>query len=126
MRRSAFPRRPAPRAIARLKRWSRPSGSPTRSSACKWRERLDVARAVVAVLEVKLVLAALLRRGGGEKATRPRIAEDRGAELLVDEDTGVRFRHATSDGGEEAFVDDRLRRRDPIGLLRGERALPSD
>src|SRR5439155_4042725 len=90
------------------------------------RERLDVARVVVAVLEIELVLAALLRRGGGEQGTRPRVAEDRGAELFVDEDTGVRFRHAAGDGGEEALVDDRLRRRDPIRLLRGERALPSE
>src|SRR2546425_975059 len=48
-------------------------------------ERLDVARVVVAVLEVEFVLAALLRRRGGEKPPRPRVAEDRGAELLVDE-----------------------------------------
>src|SRR2546422_865971 len=89
------------------------------------RERLDVARVVVAVLEVELVLAALLRRDGGEKATRPRVAEDHGAELFVDEDTGARFRHATSDGGEETLVDDRLRRRDPLRLLGGERALPA-
>ncbi len=90
------------------------------------RERLDVARVVVAVLEVELVLAALLRGRGGEKPPRPRVAEDRGAELLVDEDTGVRFRHAAGDGGEETLVDDRLRRRDPIRLLGGERALPSE
>src|SRR5919198_1457919 len=63
---------------------------------------------------------------GGEKATRPRVAEDRGAELLVDEDTGARLRHVTSDGGEEAVVDDRLGRRDPLRLLGGERARPAE
>src|SRR6185436_6172096 len=52
------------------------------------RELLDVTRERVAVLEVELVLAALLRRRGGEKATLPRVSEDRGAELLVDEDAG--------------------------------------
>src|SRR5437899_307911 len=90
------------------------------------RERLDVACVVVAVLEVELVLPALLRRRGGEKATRPRVAEDRGAELFVDEDSGARLRHATSDRGEEALVDDRLRRRDPRRLLGGERPLPAE
>src|SRR5207244_12119503 len=87
---------------------------------------LDVARVVVAVLEVELVLAALLRRGGGEKGTRPRVAEDRGAELFVDEETGVRFRHAAGDGGEEALGDGCLRRRDSLRLLGGERALPAE
>ena len=81
-------------------------------------ERLDVARVVVAVLEVELVLAALLRRRSGEKTPRPRVAEDRGTELLVDEDAGMRFRHAASDG-DESRRDDRLRRRDPLRLLGG-------
>ena len=89
-------------------------------------ELLDVAREVVAVLEVELVLTALLRRGGGEEATRPRVAEDRGAELLVDEDARARLRHATRDGGKEAVVDDRLGRRDPRRLLGGEHALPAE
>src|SRR5437899_10655250 len=65
------------------------------------RERLDVACIVVAVLEVELVLAGLLRRGGGEKAPRPGVAEDSGAELLVDEDTGALLPHAAGDGGEK-------------------------
>src|SRR5262249_34874029 len=50
-------------------------------------ELLDVARVVVAVLEIELVLAALLRGGGDEKAPRPGVAQDRSAELLVDEET---------------------------------------
>src|SRR5207237_8515522 len=37
-----------------------------------------------------------------------------------------RTRHATSDRGEEALVEDRLRRRDPRRLLGGERPLPAE
>src|SRR5256885_422916 len=42
------------------------------------RERLDVARVIVAVLEIELVLATLLRGGGGEKRPPPRGPEGLG------------------------------------------------
>src|SRR5882724_4104546 len=90
------------------------------------RERLDVARVIVAVLEIELVLATLLGGGGGEKPLPPGVAEDRGAELLVDEETGTFLRHPTGDGREQAVVDDRLGGRDPLGLLLGKRALPTE
>src|SRR4029453_18457615 len=81
---------------------------------------------VVAVLEVELVLAALFRGGRGEKATRLGVAEDGGAELLGDEGAGLCLRPAVGDGREEALVDDRLRRRDPIRLLGRELPLPAE
>src|SRR5262249_27002262 len=81
---------------------------------------------IVAVLEVELVLAALLRGCGGEKASRLGVAEDRSAELLIDEDAGAFLRHPTGDGREQAVVDDRLGGNAPFGLLLRKRALPAE
>src|SRR5262249_6551384 len=77
------------------------------------RERLDMARVIVAVLEIELVLATLLGGGGGEKAPRSGVAEDRGAELLVDEETGAFIRHPTRGGCGETVLDDRPPSPDP-------------
>src|SRR5262249_25941318 len=74
----------------------------------------------------ELVLATLLGRDGGEEATLPRVAQDGGPELLVDQETGACFRHPTGDGRKKGVVDDRLGRRDPRRLLGGERALPAE
>src|SRR5439155_10907211 len=57
-------------------------------------ELLDVADKLVAVLEIELLLPALLDRGGGEIPLARGVAQDRGAELLVDEDTGTLLRDA--------------------------------
>jgi hypothetical protein len=42
----------------------------------------------VAVFELELLLAALLGGGAGDQAVRARVAQDRGAVLLVNEDAG--------------------------------------
>src|SRR5207302_1251852 len=52
-------------------------------------EGLDMAGEILTILKVELLLAALLRRTGGGGALGGRVAQDRGAELLVDEDAGL-------------------------------------
>src|SRR6185369_4179422 len=52
-------------------------------------EGLDMAREILAILEVELLLSALLRRAGGDDALGSGIAEDGGAELLVHQDAGA-------------------------------------
>src|SRR5207247_3614683 len=52
-------------------------------------ERLDMAGKLLAVLEIELLLPALLHRGRGEISLARGVAQDRGAELLVDADAGA-------------------------------------
>src|SRR5262245_27731284 len=61
-------------------------------------EQLDVAREVVAVFEIELRLTALLGGAGGGVSLRRRVAEDGGAELLVDQDAGLLLGYAGGDG----------------------------
>src|SRR5207245_8892475 len=60
------------------------------------------------------------------EASRAGVVDERGAGLLVDEETGAFLRRPTGDGREQAVVDDRLGGRDPLDLLLGKRALPAE
>jgi hypothetical protein len=55
-----------------------------------------------------------------------RIAENRGAKLLVNQDSSLIFGNAVIDGSSESVVDYALRSSDFGGLLRAQRALPSE
>src|SRR5439155_11898598 len=89
-------------------------------------ELLDVADKLLAVLEIELLLPAFLDRGRGEISLARGVAQDRGAELLVDEDTGTLLRDAGGDGGLETVVDHPLGVGDARRLLRPERPLPAE
>jgi hypothetical protein len=67
-----------------------------------------MAREILAILEIELVLSALLGRAGGDDTPRNRIAQDRGAELLVHQDAGLLLRHASAERRAEAIVDNLL------------------
>ena len=56
-----------------------------------------MAREILAIFEVELVLPALLRRAGGDDTLGRRIAQDGGAELLVDQDAGLLLGHAAGE-----------------------------
>ena len=73
---------------------------------------------VVAVLEVELVLAALLGRAGGDQPAGARVAQDRRAELLVDEDAGgSSFGTPLAQRRLQPVIDDLLAGGDGRGLL---------
>jgi hypothetical protein len=57
---------------------------------------------VVAVLEVELLLPTLLDGAGGGVTAARGVAQDGGAELLVDQDAAVLPRNAAGDSGLEA------------------------
>src|SRR5262245_22123425 len=80
---------------------------------------------VVAILEVKLVLPALLRGGCGNVAMLGRILENGVPELLIDEDAGALLRHSAGDSGFEAVVDHLFGGGDLCGLFRAQGALPA-
>ena len=84
-------------------------------------EGLDVAREVLAVLELELGLAGSLGRHRQDVATRLRLSRDGGAELLVDEDAGAIARGAATDRLLEAFEDESLRVADAGTHLVGDR-----
>ena len=85
-----------------------------------------MAREILAILEVELVLAALLGRTGGDDTLGRRIAQDRGAELLVDQDAGLVLGHAAGQRRAEAVIDDLLGAGDFGGLRVAERRLPAE
>jgi hypothetical protein len=89
-------------------------------------EHLDVLAELLAVLEVELVLAALLGRASREIALLGRVAQDRGAELLVHEDAGLLLVDAAGQRGLEAVVNHLLGGGDVGRLLRGQRSLPAE
>jgi hypothetical protein len=89
-------------------------------------ELLDVPAEVLAVLEVELVLAALLRGTRDDVPRRGRVAEDRRAELLVHEDSRSRLRHAPGDRRLEALIDDAFGIRDLGGLFGRQGAVPAE
>ena len=69
-------------------------------------EGLDVSSEVLAVLEVEVLLATLLRRGGEGEALGCRIPENGRSELLIHEDAGLGFGDAGGKRALEAVVDD--------------------
>jgi hypothetical protein len=71
-------------------------------------EGFDMAREILAVFKVEVLLTALLRWTGGDDVFRSCIAQDAGAELLVDQDAGLFFWQATGQGGAKSIIDDRL------------------
>jgi hypothetical protein len=85
-----------------------------------------VAREILAVLEVELVLSAFLGRTGGDDALGLRIAQDRGAELLVDQDAGLVGGRAAAQRRAEAVLDDLLGAGDFGGLRVAERRLETE
>src|SRR6266446_6007595 len=89
-------------------------------------EHFDVPGEIIAVLEVELRLAALLRRARCGVPLRRRIAKDGGAELLVHEDAGFLLGDAGYDGVLEAVVDHLLGGRDLRGLLGGQGPFPAE
>ena len=80
-------------------------------------ERFEMPREIVVVFEVELVLAAFLGRRGRDEALGGRIAQDRRAELFVDQDASPIVRHAVGHGFEEAIVNDLLASGHVGGLL---------
>ena len=82
-------------------------------------EFLDVLPEVVSILEVELVLTALLGGHGEDQLLFLRLAEDVAPELLVDEDPGCVAGGTGVQSRAEALVDQSLRVRDRLGLLRG-------
>src|SRR5207253_4323716 len=87
---------------------------------------LDVTHEIFAVLKVELVLSALLCRTGGGNALGGRVAQDRGAELLVDQDAGLSGGRAAGQRRPEAVIDDLLGAGDFGGLGTAERRLPAE
>jgi hypothetical protein len=85
-----------------------------------------VAPEILAVLEVELVLAALLRAGRGDETALARILENCGAELLVDEDPGAVLGYATRHRRLEAVVDHLLGLGDLRRLFGAERSRPAE
>jgi hypothetical protein len=81
---------------------------------------------ILAVLEVEFLLPTLFRGGAGNIATSRGIAQNGGAELLVDEDASVLLRHPSRDGRLEAVVDHLLGSSDLCGLLWTQGALPAE
>src|SRR5258708_422304 len=84
---------------------------------------------IFAVLEVEFILASLLRLATGRVSVFNCIAENRGAEPLVNQNSSLIFGHAGldgSDGSKESVVDYPLRSSDLCRLLRVQRAVPSE
>src|SRR5579872_4322642 len=65
-----------------------------------------MAREIPAIFEIELLLAALLRRAGGGEALGLRIAQQRGAELLIDQDARLLPGRARGARRLEAVIDD--------------------
>ena len=80
---------------------------------------------IFAVLELELLLAALLRRAGGDETLRSRVAKDRRAKLLVHQDARPLLRTPLATAA-EAVVDHLLGRGDFCGLVPIERRSPSE
>src|SRR6266446_6609542 len=80
---------------------------------------------IFAVFEVEFILTTLLRRATGYVSVFNCISENRGAELLVNQDSSLIFGNAVIDGS-ESVVDYALRSSDLGRLLRAQRAVPSE
>lgn len=85
-----------------------------------------MAREILSILELELGLPADLRRRGGNDTRGSRVAEDGGAELLVDEDGGLFLGHARGECRQESIVDDPFRAGDFGGLRIAEGRLPTE
>mgnify|MGYP003694178497 CR=1 FL=1 len=81
---------------------------------------------VVAVLEIELRLPALLGGTRGHVPFGRGIAQDGGAELLVDEDAGPLLPNTGRDGAREAVIDHALGGRDLRRLVGGQRPFPAE
>jgi hypothetical protein len=81
---------------------------------------------IFAVFDVEFILTTLLRRATGYVSVFNCISENRGAELLVNQDSSLIFGNAVIDGSSESVVDYALRSSDLGRLLRAQRALPSE
>src|SRR5260221_1347688 len=68
-------------------------------------EGFDMFAEILAVLEIKLVLAALFGRTRGRVAFRCRIAKNGSAKLLVYQNAGLLFGYASGEGGLKAVID---------------------
>src|ERR1017187_10478313 len=87
---------------------------------------LNMRGEVLAILEVKLLLAALFGRACGNVTLSRRVAKDRCAKLLVHEDSCFLFRYPVCDRALEPLVNNLLGRRDLRRLLRRKRAFPAE
>ena len=81
---------------------------------------------VLAVLKVELLLPAFLRRARGHVSPRCGIAKYGRAELLVHQDSGFLFGHASRDRRLEAVIDHLLGSSNLRPLLRSQRTLPAE
>src|SRR5262249_47529049 len=75
--------------------------------------------------EVEFVLAAFFGRARGRVAVLGGVGKDGGAELLVHQNAGLRFRQSAGHDGLEGVVDDALGRGDLGRLRRRQRARPA-
>jgi hypothetical protein len=87
---------------------------------------LDVSGKFVAVFEVELFLAALLRRSRGDESISCGLAQNVSAELLVDKDAGPILRHPGRDSGLEGVIDHRFGGADLRCLLRAYETFPTE
>ncbi len=94
--------------------------------AQSWLEGLDVLGEFLAVLEIKFFLATLLSRASRYVAIRPGIAKNSGAELFVNQNSGLLLRHASVEGRLEAVVDYLLGGGDLCRLICAQRARPTE
>src|SRR5260370_6012580 len=81
---------------------------------------------IFAVFEVEFILTTLLHRATGYVPVFNCIAENRGAELLVNQNSSLIFGNAGMDGSNESVVDYPLRSSNLGRLLRAQPALPSE
>ena len=81
---------------------------------------------IFAVFEIKLILSTLLNRAARCVSLSGCIAENRCAELLVDQNSSLVFRDAGMNGNDESVVDYPLRSRDLRRLLCTQCAVPSE
>ncbi len=89
-------------------------------------ELFDVPAELLAVLEVELVLAALLRGTGGNEPLLVSVVQNGRTKLLVHEDAGVILRYSVRDGGLEAVVNHLLDGGNLHDLLGAKLALPTE
>ena len=87
---------------------------------------LDVFGEIRAVFEVELLLPALFGGTGCCKPLRRGIAEDGGAELLVNQNAGFLLGHTSRQGRLKGVIDDLLGRSNLCRLLWAQRAGPAE
>jgi hypothetical protein len=85
-----------------------------------------MARKRLAIFEIEFVLAALLRRAGGDDAFGLGIAENGGAELFIDQDARLILWHTGVKGRFESLIDDPLGTGDLGGLCFAQRRPPTE